>query len=79
MQRFIALYIKQSARSNNSKSSTKKLLLSTEIAGVYFVLKSINQTKKNECGGYKHSSAKLVREFSSIHLSCPKFKREIGI
>ena len=23
-------------------------------------------------------SARLVREFSSIHLSCPKFKRKIG-
>ena len=38
----------------------------------------INQTMKNEGGGYKKMSARLVSEFSSIYPSFPKFKREIG-
>ena len=71
MQRFITPYIKQISRNNN-------LQLGTEILGASFVFELINQTTKNEGGGYKKMSARLVREFSFNHPSCPKFKREIG-
>ena len=39
----------------------------------------INPTTKNEDGGYKHLSARLVRDFIySFYLSCPKLKKGIG-
>ena len=78
MQRSIAPCIKQFSSNNNFSSLTDKLQLGTEISGAFFVFELINQTTKNEGGGYKHKSTRLVRDFSSIHLSCPKFKRETG-
>ena len=46
MQKSTAPYIKQFSRNNNSQ-------LSTEILGAFFVLELIDQTKRDEGGGYK--------------------------
>ena len=66
IQRSRAPYIKQFSSSNNFSSLTEKLRLGTEILGAFFVYELINQTTKNEGGGYKQMSARLVRDFSSI-------------
>ncbi|MCJ1349300.1 hypothetical protein MMC31_007536, partial [Peltigera leucophlebia] len=85
MQRSLAPYIKLFFRNNNFSSSSEKLQLSTEILQLvieilraFFAFELINQTKKNEGGGYNQMNDKLVSDLPYIYPSCQKSKREIG-
>lgn len=79
MQRSIAPYIKQFSSNNSFSLLIDELQIGTGILEAFFVYELISQTTKNENGGYKQMSVRRVRQFSSIYLSCPNFKRGIGI